>query len=252
MSSIENINLSVVSDSELSLLVSGRLPKHWRKVASSKNAFVAVRSLEPKIYFKIFYHRNAFDRVKELVRKSRCQRAVDGGEILIRNGFMSPKILDSGRRNGLHYMITEAIPSCGLADYIYGNWRRPLAKEQLQNKRAMLKSLGELVGSLHKRGLIHGDLRPNNILIRSGCPEVQFYFIDNERTRLYGNAPEKAIIKNLVQIGMLFPSVVSRTDRMRFFKAYEKQNRNRIENPAKLIRQVTTKIDHRLSGRQAF
>ena len=68
--------------------------------------------------------------------------------------------------------------------------------------------------------LVHGDLRPNNVLVELGKQPYTFHLIDNERNKQYRNIPYKLIVKNLVQIGMLASIDISNTDRMRFYKCY--------------------------------
>jgi hypothetical protein len=72
---------------------------------------------------------------------------------------------------------------------------------------------------MHRAGIIHGDLRPGNVLARKVADGWEFFFLDNERTRKWPWLPMRLRLKNLVQINML-PEGISRTDRMRFFQAY--------------------------------
>jgi hypothetical protein len=68
-------------------------------------------------------------------------------------------------------------------------------------------------------GIVHGDLRPGNVLARQTAGRWEFFFIDNERTRKCRFLSRHLRLKNLVQINML-PAGLTRTDRMRFFQSY--------------------------------
>ena len=88
-----------------------------------------------------------------------------------------------------------------------------------RQRRQLLHVLGEAVGRMHRAGIVHGDLRPGNILARKSDGRWEVFFIDNERTKKWPFLPNRLRLKNLVQINML-PSDVSKTDRLRFFHAY--------------------------------
>jgi len=52
-----------------------------------------------------------------------------------------------------------------------------------------LRKLGEEVAALHMVGFAHGDLHMSNILLEKNPNRFRFFFIDNERTRLYRKIP---------------------------------------------------------------
>jgi hypothetical protein len=203
-------------------LLNGDLPKEWEWVKSSCNSIVA-RRLKPSLtYYKEFLDRSPFEWLKSLVRGSRCDRARLQGEILGQKGFRSPEILCWGKQRCRHYIVTEGINASGLGDFIIKHWRLPLAREQFWAKRKLIEKLGQEIGRLHKEGIWHGDLRPNNILVRQTEKEVYFYLIDNERNRYFTEIPRRLIERNLVQVNMIDPSYVTLQDRLRFFMAYSK------------------------------
>ncbi len=89
----------------------------------------------------------------------------------------------------------------------------------LERKRALLKALGAEVARLHLAGFIHGDLTPYNVLVaQQGA--VRFVFLDHDRTVKARFWRRRRQLRNLVQLGWREFEYVSRTDRMRFFKAY--------------------------------
>src|SRR5579875_1890404 len=88
-------------------------------------------------------------------------------------------------------------------------------------KWTILRALGQEIGRLHRAGFIHGDLTPFNIRIVIDEPPT-FTFIDNDRTRrgpLIGRHRHR--LRNLVQLGRFPLEGITRTDRMRVFRAYE-------------------------------
>jgi tRNA A-37 threonylcarbamoyl transferase component Bud32 len=201
-------------------LLKGELPTGWEWVDSSTNSIVA-RRVKPKLaYYKEFLSRSPFEGIKSLVRGSRCQRAIIKGKMLREKGFCSPAIYCWGRKGNRHFMISEGIDAPGLEDYIGKHWQQPLSENGIVAKRRFIKKFGEEIGELHKKGICHGDLRVNNILIKKSEDEVFFYFVDNERNGFFTKIPRRLIRKNLVQLNMLQSPHVTRQDRLRFFQAY--------------------------------
>lgn len=251
------VEFDAVSREDIHLLSQGDLPLDWQWVPASENACVATRLDARPVYFKMFYNRNKLERFKSIVRGSRCRRAVEGSTLLERHGFRVPPIVQvgrvqEGRNRGLEYFVSEAVAAVGLADYVYENWRRPLCAEQLVLKRNTLVDLGRLIGRMHRKNIVHGDLRPNNVLVSDDGASLGFYFIDNERNSVSQSMPEKKRIKNLIQIGMIFPSVLSRTDRLRFFKSYCSAGGLRPSIVRGLAGEVFRLTNKRLAGRDAF
>jgi tRNA A-37 threonylcarbamoyl transferase component Bud32 len=201
-------------------LLDGQLPSGWEWVDSSANSVVA-RQLEPKsVYFKEFLSRTPFEGIKNILRGSRCQRAIIKGKMLREKGFYSPAINCWGRKGNRHFMISEGVDALGLGDYIGKHWQGPLSENGIVAKRRFIKKFGDEIGELHKKGICHGDLRVNNILVKKSKDEVFFYFLDNERNGFFTKIPKRLIRKNLVQLNMLHSPHVTRQDRLRFFHAY--------------------------------
>jgi tRNA A-37 threonylcarbamoyl transferase component Bud32 len=202
------------------VLLDGELPSGWEWVDSSANSIVA-RQLKPTpVYYKEFLSRSPFEGIKNFFRGSRCQRAIIKGKILKQRGFHSPVVSCWGNKGNRHFMMSEGIDALGLGDYIDKHWQRPLSGGEISAKRRLIKKFGKMIGELHKKGICHGDLRINNILVQESTDDVIFYFVDNERNRLFTKIPSRLIRKNLVQINMIQSPHINRQDRLRFFQAY--------------------------------
>lgn len=192
----------------------------WTKVASSVNAQVYYCPSKAA-YLKIFLDRNKLERLKAILRGSRCQRARKNGVLLGSAGFNTPQCNCWGKlANGQEFMITEASSGTGVTQYIRKHLNDNKSPEGLQNKRRFLTELGALIGQLHLAGIVHGDLRTSNVLAEFDGVHHCFHFIDNERNSQHRTIPLKLIKKNLIQLNMLLPTDISRGDRWRFCKAY--------------------------------
>jgi len=186
---------------------------------------ITVGGTEQTVYFKEYLARSVWDVLKHTLRASRAKRAVKASLMLGAEGFLAPGILAFGERRA--FVITK---SCFLATWevseakpVYMLLVEDLGIDQsvalLHARRDLIRTLGEAIGRLHRRGIVHGDLRSGNILARQehGCWQV--FFLDNERTRRWPWLPVRLRLKNLVQANMIAQGVTT-TDRFRFFRAY--------------------------------
>jgi tRNA A-37 threonylcarbamoyl transferase component Bud32 len=230
------------------VLLEGELPSGWEWVDSSANSVVA-RRLNPKhVYYKEFLSRSSLEGIKNLLRGSRCQRAIIKGKMLRQRGFHSPVVYCWGKKGNRHFMISEGIDAPGLGDYISKYWQHPLSGVEILAKRRVIKKFGNEIGELHKNGICHGDLRVNNILVKKSKDDVIFYFVDNERNGLFTKIPSRLIRKNLVQINMLQSPHISRQDRLRFFQAYcEAYGKLNSAEKVALLRGVQQRTAERLA-----
>jgi tRNA A-37 threonylcarbamoyl transferase component Bud32 len=78
-------------------------------------------------------------------------------------------------------------------------------------------ALGDLLGSLHRRGIYHADLKANNIAWRPGVPPR---LLDYGRVHFGYRLPLRRRIKNLAQLNAALPDVVPASLRERGFQRY--------------------------------
>ena len=114
---------------------------------------------------------------------------------------------------------------------------------------SVAEELGRMVGRMHKCGIVHGDLRWGNILVEVEPESVQFVLLDNERTRRYQRVPRRKILKNLVQLNVIPPLALSRTERMRFWLAYRAENSALPGAHKQWVRRVIARTTRRLARR---
>lgn len=203
------------------------------------------------IYFKQYLCRSTLDFIKHFVRSSRAKRAFMATLMLEKSGFEAPVIVAMGeckfsfleREN---FLLTVEVEGAKQIYQFIPNKTNDLTKEQLRGKRRLLRAFGQTVGRMHAAGIFHGDLRLGNILAKEENNSWHFFFIDNERTRKFWRLPARLRLKNLVQANILISDRITKTDRMRFFRSYLRQNivvQNRYK---KLAIKVDTKTRGRL------
>jgi hypothetical protein len=169
------------------------------------------------LFVKHFDPPVGWDRMKSWYRRSRLSRTMRVTAAMRAAGFTVPPVLLHGmhRQSRRELIVTARAEGDGplLALQALGG--------SITAKRAILHALGEEVARLHLAGFIHGDLTPFNIRITIDEPP-RFAFIDNDRTRsnvIIGHGRQR--MRNLVQLGRLVLPGITRTDRMRLFRAYE-------------------------------
>ncbi len=205
---------------DIEVLLQGILPQGWKWVASSTDAVVATTTAAPFVFYKEFLPRNPFEKIKSLVRGSRCQRARQQNEILRAAGLGSPAVLCWGRGRKNDFLVTAGFSGIGFFQFLQSNFVGELDHDQILRKRQLLKEAGTLIGRLHKKGVSHGDLRQDNLLVRERQEGFDFCFIDNESNRTWQQVPVAKIIINLTQFSICSGNVLSRSDLLRLFKAY--------------------------------
>jgi hypothetical protein len=234
-------------------VLNGCIPSHLEPVKSSKfiRGWKADTDSGP-IFVKFFNSRGLKDLLP--VKKNRAQRAVEGGMILLNNCFLTPAIIAHGLvLRGItvveSFLITRWIEeSLNMYFYLKKYFDPPVSGETLMQKRNLLEALGLLIGRMHKKGIYHGDLRPGNILIGDREGEVGFYFIDNERTQYFSQGlPYRLREKNLIQLNMIVKPQITFTDRLRFFRAYLRENPQFKEDAGAMMLSVMRQTKQRLS-----
>ncbi|MFP4257182.1 MAG: lipopolysaccharide kinase InaA family protein [Desulfobacterales bacterium] len=219
----------------------------WEKVQSAATAVVLRKETEyGGLYCKVFLPRNRLEKIKRVLRAGRGERSVKNEYMMRAAGFRVPETICWERQGGNDYTVSREVEGVKLVSWL------DMKGHDCKYRRMVLKKLGETVGDLHMAGFSHGDLRLNNIIIQEYGKEPRFFFLDNERTRLYRKIPRKEIVKNLRQINTDAVSRLTNTDRLRIFKAYEKASggfkRSREKRMLEEIEKKTIKR-HAKSGR---
>jgi hypothetical protein len=177
------------------------------------------------------------------VKETRCRGTVDA----LKNSFRRPRGMASWiHGNGLNVrrswaatplaMIAE---KCGpltcrtwlvMEDLV--DWTRldlfaleryagPLDAARRVEKRRLVRAFATFVADLHRREIYHGDLKAVNLFVRlDGNGEPEFRIVDYDRVTFDRPVNRRRRIKNLAQIAASVAVLITKTDRLRFFRAY--------------------------------
>lgn len=197
-------------------IAQGSINSDWEKVESSKFAIVARRDMDgASLYCKVFLPRNKKEGLKRLFRAGRGERAVRNEQMMRVAGFSVPETLYWGREKGREFIVSRGVSGISMIAWLN------LHRHDSKVKRKVLRRLGEEVGALHLAGFAHGDLRLGNVMLKGAAESAGFVFIDNERTAFFRKIPIRLVIQNLRQINTDAVSRLSRSDRLRIFRAYQ-------------------------------
>ncbi|MDA1195832.1 MAG: hypothetical protein O2894_11690 [Planctomycetota bacterium] len=88
---------------------------------------------------------------------------------------------------------------------------------------ALREASAAWLGSLHRGGVYHGDLKGVNVLVEQGPRVVGFRLIDTDHCRFFPypqSVDRRRCVKNLAQLAASIPVAVSRTERLRWYRRY--------------------------------
>lgn len=203
-----------------------------------------------EFYLKVYGRSGRWGELKDLARDSKAFRALKQGEALSRCGFHVPLAVAAGEERQVHvlkraFLLTLAVRGSPLPRFILEHYSPPLDRAHVRKKREYLRRLAREIRGLHQEGFVHGDLVPYNILVREQGNDLDFFFMDNDRTRRYPLGLGRGLWKrNLVQLNRFVLPGISLQDRMRFLRHYLDDRPWGIEE-RRLIRWLETKTRKR-------
>jgi len=194
----------------------------------------------PAVCVKRRSYTRRFEAARSTLKRSRAMSSWRNSRRLEAMGFRVARPLAAverrfQRRLDACFTITEMIPDArNLVEYAAGRaeGRRTVGsggdlgknsgREELRHWRKTLADCARALRDLHERGVFFHDLKAENILLRAARgPEVGPWFIDTDKVRIGRRVPERRRIKNMAQLNASLHRILTRSDRLRFFVAYE-------------------------------
>jgi tRNA A-37 threonylcarbamoyl transferase component Bud32 len=178
-----------------------------------------------------------WDRLKDLLRRSKGRKAWIGGNGLKARGISSVQPLALvetsqwlGPKESLFLMETLE-GSQELDRYVLhglGNFRR---------KRMFIQAFAGWLADLYNKGIYHRDMKTCNFLVHEKQKSWNFYLLDLEDVKFGQRVTERKLFKNFFQLNTSTPRIISRTDRLWFAKECLGRIPD-IKNAKRLLRQV--------------
>jgi tRNA A-37 threonylcarbamoyl transferase component Bud32 len=92
----------------------------------------------------------------------------------------------------------------------------PFGRLDRKRRDGFISRFARELRRLHRTGVYHGDLKATNILVKDDA----FLFVDLDRVRFMEVVPERDRLFNLAQLNASLTPPLTRTDRLRFLRAY--------------------------------
>ncbi len=181
-----------------------------------------VQGGDGNICVKEFRYPRRIDRIKDLFRNSKGRMAWIAGNGLKIRGIPSLKVMASvKRKNGPgireSFLLMEASEQGREMD-------RYLLKGfvNFQRRRLFVKTFARWLSCLHERDVYHRDMKTCNIVVSEEEEGWKFRLLDLEDVRLDHRVDERDLFNNLLQINTSIPRRIGRTDRLRFYREYDR------------------------------
>lgn len=177
-----------------------------------------------RIFVKEYRYQGAWQRVKDILRRSKaCKGWVIGNGLVVRGvEGVIPRALLERRRRGLlqeAFLIMETPPG-------YGELDRYLVKafeEQRHDdnrRKAFLDAFAGFMAHLYLQCIIHRDLKTCNIMVREENNGWSFCLVDMDDVRLDKKIGLRRLLKGLIQLHTSTPLFMEVGDRIRFLSRY--------------------------------
>jgi tRNA A-37 threonylcarbamoyl transferase component Bud32 len=162
----------------------------WQSAATDKTV---VKIGGRCYFFKRYNCLGGGYRLKNVFRHSRALKSWRAGWRFLELGLPTPRPIACLEERclrllGRSYLLFEMLDG---AHSLLDSW----AGLSDQGRRDVLSLLGTEIGTMHRFGLLHGDLNWRNILVRKGSRPLEVYFVDldgcSEVDRATGERAEK-------------------------------------------------------------
>ena len=167
--------------------------------------------------------------IKNIFCNSAGKKAWIAGNGLSVYNFSTPKPLALMEKKVLgvttnSYLVMEDVRDCLEMDrYILKNFHGKSSLSKLKKKRALINNLAETIGRMHNQNIFHHDLKTCNIMVKEKGKSPYITFLDFDKVSFGEEIAILKRVKNLVQMNLSTPKLISITDRLRFLKEYLRQ-----------------------------
>jgi tRNA A-37 threonylcarbamoyl transferase component Bud32 len=94
----------------------------------------------------------------------------------------------------------------------------------INRKRFFIKTFARWLDGLHRMSVYHKDMKTCNILVSENGETWDFRLLDFEDIRMDEKMNRKKLYKNFLQLNTSTPKVITKVDRLRFFREYLRHN----------------------------
>lgn len=169
------------------------------------------------IYIKQFHNSSWHHRLGRRLGLSDARREMNFSQYLGRCNVPVAPPLALFCQGDTEWFAAQAVDHATQADLWHAQQLANGPAGQSAIRQATIR-LGELVGNMHKAGVIHCDLHSGNILVRHGTGDL--VLMDLHRMKRRTRLSRRAMAANLAQLFHDRLDFTTRTGRLRFLRAY--------------------------------
>jgi len=116
------------------------------------------------------------------------------------------------------YVITKKVDAQPVNQFLMRNFSRRIKENGVaESKIRFIRQFALAVKRLHQKGIFHHDLKANNVIIQN---PFLFYFLDLDRVSFNRETTLEERVTNLAQLNAAVTDVVTKSDRLRFYRFY--------------------------------
>ncbi len=205
---------------------------------------IKVKFNQHNLYFKFFHLSKITYKIRDTIRKTKAEKALQGAILLKKAGLNTPEVIAIAHRSGIKktshiLLVTKEIQGISLRIY---SRKYKIPKEQ---RIQIAITLGENIAKMHKNFITHGDLHPGNIIL-SKQNYFNFFYLDTERVKKNHTKFNQNVLKDLSLLNHPNLGCFTKKDRLIFIRSYfKKMNQDVSISLEELVKEI-----HRLSYRR--
>ncbi|MCK5255199.1 MAG: hypothetical protein KAQ81_04190, partial [Deltaproteobacteria bacterium] len=181
-----------------------------------------------EIHIKRYNYQNIFYAFKNLFRTSRAKRVWKTANSLVSRSIPTPLpvcFLEERKWRLLikSFFISLKIDQSLSLNTLLQEGLSGTSTEAPERKNALIQQVANMVREMHDRGICHGDLKSNNILVeKKAGKEDKPHLVDLDSARIKKGVKKEDRIRDLARLNasLLDTKIVSIPDRLRFLKYY--------------------------------
>ncbi len=178
------------------------------------------------VIVKEYRIRGVAARLKNQIRTTRDVAAWTAGYGLIVRGFEAAEplallCLGRGLLLSSSFLVMEDLGDSTRLDLVaLERFAGALDSSGRGDKRRLIAATAHLLRRLHATGTYHADLKAVNLFLRESGERTAVVLADYDRVEFDADVPRRRRLKNLSQLSASIPICISHADRLRFFRAY--------------------------------